>query len=539
MSARPTKFIFVTGGVLSSLGKGLASASLGALLEARGLRVTFLKLDPYLNIDPGTMNPFQHGEVYVTADGAETDLDLGHYERFTHARLTKANNVTAGKIYDAVIAKERRGDYLGGTVQVIPHVTDEIKARIQLASQGVDILLVEIGGTVGDIESLPFLEAIRQFRADVGRENVCYVHIALVPFVATAGELKTKPVQHSVKELRTVGIAPDVILCRTDRFLPRPVKAKIALFCNVDEDAVITAKDVDSIYEVPLILHQEGLDEKVAQVLNIWTGRPNLDAWRELGERIANPEREITIAMVGKYVELTESYKSLNEALHHGGIASRTRVKIVYHDSERLDDPSVLASANGILVPHGFGERGAEGKIAAVRFAREQRIPFFGICFGMQFSVIEYARNVAGLAGANSAEVDEKTPHPVIDLLPEQRDVREKGATMRLGAYPCVLRPGTRAFEAYGTAEISERHRHRYEFNPEYRDRLSRAGLVLSGTSPDGRLVEVVEVADHPWFVGCQFHPEFQSTPFAPHPLFTAFVAAAAMRTPAGLRSSV
>ncbi len=530
MRQRTTKFIFVTGGVLSSLGKGLASASLCALLEARGLGVTFLKLDPYLNVDPGTMNPFQHGEVYVTEDGAETDLDLGHYERFTSATMRKLNNVTAGRIYDAVIAKERRGDYLGATVQVIPHVTDEIKSRIRQAAEGVDILIVEVGGTVGDIESLPFLEAIRQFRADVGRENVCYVHIALVPYMSTAGELKTKPVQHSVKELRTVGIAPDVILCRTDRFLPRSVKAKIALFCNVDEDAVITAKDVESIYEVPLILHQEGLDEKVTQVLNIWSGRPNLRPWEEVVERVTKPSREVTITMVGKYVDLTESYKSLNEALHHAGIAHRARVRIEYVDSEKLSDAQALAGAAGILVPHGFGARGVEGKIAAVRLARERRIPYFGICYGMQMSVIEFARHAAGLEGANSFEVDEKTPHPVIDLLPEQRAVRDKGATMRLGAYPCVLQPGTKAFEAYGSAEISERHRHRYEFNPDYRDRLSRAGLVLSGTSPDGRLVEVVEVADHPWFVGCQFHPEFHSTPFRPHPLFKAFVAAALER---------
>ncbi|MCC6641590.1 MAG: CTP synthase [Deltaproteobacteria bacterium] len=527
MRQRTTKFIFVTGGVLSSLGKGLASASLGSLLEARGLGVTFLKLDPYLNVDPGTMNPFQHGEVYVTEDGAETDLDLGHYERFTSATMRKLNNVTAGRIYDAVIAKERRGDYLGATVQVIPHVTDEIKSRIRQAAEGVDILIVEVGGTVGDIESLPFLEAIRQFRADVGRENVCYVHIALVPYVSTAGELKTKPVQHSVKELRTVGIAPDVILCRTDRFLPKSVKAKIALFCNVDEDAVITAKDVDSIYEVPLILHHEGLDEKVTQILNIWSGRPNLRPWEEVVERVTKPSREVTITMVGKYVDLTESYKSLNEALHHAGIAHRARVRIEYVDSEKLADASALAGAAGILVPHGFGARGVEGKIAAVRLARERRIPYFGICYGMQMSVIEFARHAAGLEGANSFEVDEKTPHAVIDLLPEQRAVREKGATMRLGAYPCVLRPGTKAHAAYGSAEISERHRHRYEFNPDYRDRLSRAGLVLSGTSPDGRLVEVVELDDHPWFVGCQFHPEFHSTPFRPHPLFKAFVAAA------------
>ena len=533
MGARPTKYIFVTGGVLSSLGKGLASASIGALLEARGLGVTFLKLDPYLNVDPGTMNPFQHGEVYVTEDGAETDLDLGHYERFTSASMSKINNVTAGKIYDAVIAKERRGDYLGVTVQVIPHVTDEIKSRVHQAAEGVDILIVEVGGTVGDIESLPFLEAIRQFRADVGRENVCYVHIALVPYVATAGELKTKPVQHSVKELRTVGIAPDVILCRTDRPLPKSAKAKIALFCNVDDDAVITARDVETIYEVPILFHQEGLDEKIAQILNIWTGRPNLRPWEELVERCKHPEREVTIAMVGKYVDLTESYKSLNEALYHAGFAHRARVKIAYFDSEKLGDTSALAGADGILVPHGFGGRGVEGKIAAVRYARERRIPYFGICYGMQMAVIEFARHVAGLTDANSSEADEKTPHAVIDLLPEQRGLSEKGATMRLGSYPCVIRPGTKAFAAYGKERIAERHRHRYEFNPDYRDRLSRAGLVLSGTSPDGRLVEVVELEDHPWFLGCQFHPEFKSSPFRPHPLFVAYVEAALARAAA------
>ena len=501
MAARSTKYIFVTGGVLSSLGKGLASASIGALLEARGLRITFLKLDPYLNVDPGTMNPFQHGEVYVTGDGAETDLDLGHYERFTRARMGKINNVTSGKIYDAVLGKERRGDYLGGTVQVIPHVTDEIKASIHRAAGEVDVLICEVGGTVGDIESLPFLEAIRQMRTDVGRENVCYIHIALVPYVAAAGELKTKPVQHSVKELRTVGIAPDIILCRTDRFLPKPVKAKVSLFCNVDEDAVITAKDVDSIYEVPLILHQEGLDEKVTQVLNIWTGRPDLRPWEDILQRARSPEHDVTIAMVGKYVDLTESYKSLNEALYHGGFANRARVRIEYFDSEKLDDANVLAAAHGVLVPHGFGARGAEGKIAAVRFARERRIPFLGICFGMQFAVI--------------------------DLLPEQRAIAEKGATMRLGDCPCVLVPGTRTHKAYGQERIAERHRHRYEFNPEYRERLTGAGLVIAGTSPDGHLVEIVEVEDHPWFVGCQFHPEFASTPFKPAPLFVEFIRAA------------
>ena len=505
MARRPIKFIFVTGGVLSSLGKGIASASIGALLEARGLSVTFLKLDPYLNVDPGTMSPFQHGEVYVTGDGAETDLDLGHYERFSHARMGQVNNVTAGKIYDTVLSKERRGDYLGGTVQVIPHVTDEIKATMHAAAEGVDVLLCEIGGTVGDIESLPFLEAIRQMRADVGRENTCYVHIALVPHIAAAGELKTKPVQHSVKELRTVGVAPDVILCRTDRFLPKSVKAKIALYCNVDEDAVITAKDVETIYEVPLILNKEGLDEKITQLLNIWTARPDLSAWEDLMHRATHPEAEVTIALVGKYVDLTESYV----------------------DSEKLDDPGLLASVNGVLVPHGFGSRGAEGKIVAVRHARERGIPYFGICYGMQLAVIEYARHVANLEGANSREVNPATPHAVIDLLPEQRGVQEKGATMRLGDWPCVLHSGTRAFEAYGEEKITERHRHRYEFNPEYRDRLSQAGLTLSGTSPDGQLVEIVEVAEHPWFLGCQFHPEFASTPFKPHPLFVAFVGAA------------
>jgi CTP synthase len=527
VKGRTTKYIFVTGGVLSSLGKGLASASIGALLEARGLRITFLKLDPYLNIDPGTMNPQQHGEVYVTDDGAETDLDLGHYERFSHARMGQVNNVTAGRIYDSVLKRERRGDYLGGTVQVIPHVTDEIKERIHLAADGVDILIVEIGGTVGDIESLPFLEAIRQMRGDVGRENICYIHIAPVPYVATAGELKSKPVQHSVKELRTVGISPDVILCRTDRFLPKSVKAKISLFCNVDEDAVITAKDVDVIYEVPLILNKEGLDEKITQVLNIWTGRPDLRVWSDIVQRAKNPESEITIGMVGKYVELTESYKSLNEALYHAGFANRAGVKIEYFDSEKLDDPSVLAACDGILVPHGFGSRGAEGKTLAAGYARENRIPYLGICFGMHFSVVDFARNVAGLEGANSAEVDPHTPHPVIDLLPEQREVEEKGASMRLGAWPCVLQPGTSAFRAYGQERISERHRHRYELNPEYRERLEQAGLVIAGASPDGKLVEVVEIEDHPWFVGCQFHPEFASTPFHPHPLFVAYVAAA------------
>ncbi len=530
MSPRSTKYIFVTGGVMSSLGKGLASASIGALLEARNLGVTFLKLDPYLNVDPGTMNPFQHGEVYVTEDGAETDLDLGHYERFTNARLGKVNNMTAGRIYDSVLSRERRGDYLGGTVQVIPHVTDAIKEAIRAAAQDADVILVEIGGTVGDIESLPFLEAIRQFRADAGRENCCFIHVAPVLYQSTAGELKTKPVQHSVKELQSVGLAPDIILCRTDRFLSKAIKAKIALFCNVDEDAVITAKDVDSIYEVPLTFAKENLDEKIAQILNMWTGRPDLRHWERLHSTRLNTERVIKIGMVGKYVDLTESYKSLNEALYHGGFACAVDVQIEYFDSEKLIDTKVLSDVDGILVPHGFGSRGVEGKIRAIEYARENDVPFLGICLGMQLACCEFARNVAGLEGANSSEVDPETPHPVIDLLPEQREIEDKGATMRLGAYPCLLEPGSKTAEVYGTTEISERHRHRYEFNPAYRDRLAKAGLVFSGSSPDGRLAEVIELPTHPFFIASQFHPEFKSKPFDPHPLFEAFIRAAGTR---------
>ena len=530
MREREKKFVFVTGGVLSSLGKGLAAASMGALLEARGLRVSFLKLDPYLNVDPGTMNPFQHGEVYVTEDGAETDLDLGHYERFTSAVMGRKNNVTAGSIYEAVLEKERRGEYLGRTVQVIPHVTDEIVARIWRAAADVDLLFVEVGGTVGDIESLPFLEAIRQFRLQAGRGNVCYVHMGLVPYVATAGELKTKPVQHSVKELRAVGISPDVILCRTDRILPRAVKHKIALFCNVDEDAVIAAADVDSIYEVPLLFHEEGVDETLTRLLNIWTGRPDLERWQRLSSGARCARREVAIAMVGKYVDLTESYKSLNEALYHAGLSHEARVHIRYVDAEKLDGPEGLPEVAGVLVPHGFGGRGAEGKIVAIRYARELGIPFFGICFGMQLAVIESCRHVAGIADASSAELDPQTSSPVIDLLPAQRDVEKLGATMRLGTYPCVLVPGSRAHAAYGTERIAERHRHRYEVNPALCNTIARAGLTPSGRSPDGRLVEVIEASDHPWFLGCQFHPEFKSTPFSPHPLFHAFVAAALER---------
>jgi CTP synthase len=537
MSTRQTKYIFVTGGVMSSLGKGLASASIGALLEARNIGVTFLKLDPYLNVDPGTMNPFQHGEVYVTEDGAETDLDLGHYERFTIAKLGLVNNMTAGRIYDSVLSRERRGDYLGGTVQVIPHVTDAIKEAIGSAAEGADVILVEIGGTVGDIESLPFLEAIRQFRADAGRENCCFIHVAPVLYQSTAGELKTKPVQHSVKELQSVGLAPDIILCRTDRFLSKAIKAKIALFCNVDEDAVITAKDVDSIYEVPLAFAKENLDEKIAQVLNMWTGRPDLRHWERLFNASRNPDRTIKIGMVGKYVDLTESYKSLNEALYHGGFACGSEVRIEYFDSEKLVDTKVLSGLDGILVPHGFGARGVEGKIRAIQYARENDVPFLGICFGMQLACCEFARNVAGLEGANSTEVDPETAHPVIDLLPEQRAIEDKGATMRLGAYPCVLTPGSKSAEAYGVTEISERHRHRYEFNPDYRERLEAAGLVFSGSSPDGRLAEVIELPDHPFFIASQFHPEFKSKPFDPHPIFEAFVRAAGKHQTASLTS--
>ncbi|MCE2390438.1 MAG: CTP synthase [Proteobacteria bacterium] len=529
---RQPKYIFVTGGVLSSLGKGLSSASLGALLEARGLRVSFVKLDPYLNVDPGTMNPLQHGEVYVTTDGAETDLDLGHYERFTSVTLTRQNNLTAGRVYERVIQKERDGEYLGATVQVIPHVTDEIKSRVLELGRQTDVLIVEIGGTVGDIESLPFLEAIRQLRVDVGRDNALYVHIALVPFESSAGELKTKPVQHSVKELRSIGIAPEILLCRTDRYLPRSAKSKIAHFCDVAEEAVITAKDVDTIYELPLVLHGEGLDDQIVSRLNIWTGEPDLERWDRVVSVLKTPDLRVRIAMVGKYVDLTESYKSMNEALTHAGVAHGVGVDIQYIDSDKLEGAALgsLSDTDGILVPHGFGSRGAEGKIQAIRYARERRVPYFGICYGMQCALIEGARNLAGLAGANSTEIDPKTPHPVIDFMPEQRELKEMGGSMRLGAYPCRIRPDTLAARAYGVSEVSERHRHRYEVNPDYREKLEAAGLVVSGVSPDERLVEIVEYPDHPWFLACQFHPEFQSTPFEPHPLFRSFIGAAVRR---------
>ncbi len=536
-----TKFIFVTGGVLSSLGKGLASAAIGALLESRGLTVTLQKLDPYINVDPGTMNPFQHGEVFVTDDGSETDLDLGHYERFTHAKLGRNNNFTTGKIYHSVITKERRGDYLGGTVQVIPHITDEIKQSIHLAANGVDIVIVEIGGTIGDIESLPFQEAIRQFQTDVGKENVLYIHLTLVPYIETAGEVKTKPTQHSVKELRSIGIQPDILLCRTDRYLSKEIKSKIALFCNVSIDAVVTAKDVECIYEVPLVFHKEGLDSKIIELLNIWTRAPRLEAWEELVGKFQSPKHSVTIAIVGKYVDLTESYKSLNEALYHGGVGNDARVKLTFVDSEKLEEDNcddLLEGADGILVPGGFGTRGIEGKIYAARYARTNKIPYFGICLGMQIAVIEFARHVAGLTEAHSSEFNELTPDPVIYLMLEWFDERtgttqrrdessDKGATMRLGAYPCHLVKDTLAFRAYGKKEISERHRHRYEFNNDYTDRLTESGLVISGTSPNGDLVEIIEIKDHPWFLGCQFHPEFKSRPMDPHPLFRDFIEAA------------
>ncbi len=535
-----TKYIFVTGGVLSSLGKGLASAAIGALLESRGLSVTIQKLDPYINVDPGTMNPFQHGEVFVTDDGSETDLDLGHYERFTHARLGQDNNFTTGKIYYSVINKERQGKYLGGTVQVIPHITDEIKDSIRLVSKGVDVVIVEIGGTIGDIESLPFLEAIRQFKTDAGKDNVLYIHLTLVPYIATAGEVKTKPTQHSVKELRSIGIQPDILLCRTDRFLSHDIKSKISLFCNVDVEAVITAKDVECIYEVPLVFHKEGLDQRIVEQLHIWTRNPRLDNWEELVSRLNNPEYQVNIAIVGKYVDLTESYKSLNEALAHAGIPSRARVNLLFIDSETITSETcdrIMSQADGILVPGGFGSRGVEGKILAARFARENKIPYFGICLGMQIAVIEFARNLAGLKDANSSEFDKRTAHPVIYLMMEwydektktiqNRDVNsDKGGTMRLGAYPCDLEKNTLAFAAYAKENISERHRHRYEFNNEYLELFQEKGLIISGMSPGKDLVEIIELADHPWFLGCQFHPEFKSRPMNPQPLFKDFIKA-------------
>jgi len=518
---------------VSSLGKGLASASIGALLEGRGLKVTIVKMDPYINVDPGTMSPFQHGEVFVTDDGAETDLDLGHYERYLSTRMSQKNNFTTGQVYDTVINNERRGDYLGGTVQVIPHVTDEIKRRVREAGAGCDILISEVGGTVGDIESLPFLEAIRQFRWDMGRDNVLYVHLTLVPFIAAAGEVKTKPSQHSVKELTGLGIQPDVLLCRSDRDLEQGIKTKIAHFCNVDEQSVITARDVDCIYDLPMLLHEQDLDERVVEKLGIWTGAPNLSRWERVVQVVRKPRDTIRIAVVGKYVNLTDSYKSLNEALAHGGIANECRVELDFVDSEKIEQgglPAEVIDADGILVPMGFGPRGTEGKIAAVRYAREERTPFLGICFGMQLAVIEFARHVCGIEAATSREIDENATDAVIDFVPGQKDLDRKGGTMRLGAYPCVLGDRSLAAKMYGKKKIKERHRHRYEVNNAYRDTLAEKGLVLAGLSPDSSLVELVELPDHPWFIACQFHPEFKSRPFDCHPLFRGFIKAALSR---------
>ncbi|HYL78758.1 MAG TPA: CTP synthase [Bryobacteraceae bacterium] len=523
------KYIFVTGGVVSSLGKGIAAASIGCLLESRGLRVTLQKFDPYLNVDPGTMSPFQHGEVYVTDDGAETDLDLGHYERFTHAELSQSNNLTSGRIYEQIIHRERRGDYLGKTVQVIPHVTNEIKAAARKVATDVDVVIVEIGGTVGDIESLPFLEAIRQLRHELGRENTAFLHVTLVPWIAAAQELKTKPTQHSVKELRAIGIQPDMLLCRSERALPHEMKEKIALFCDVDVEAVITATDVQSVYEVPLVFAEQGVDEIILRLFHMEAKPRDLSRWTGMLERMQNPEDEVDIALVGKYVEYEDSYKSLKEALLHGGLAHRVKVNIHWIESEQLEWPGCAAELkkyDGILVPGGFGKRGVEGMITAIRYAREAKVPYFGICLGMQTAVIEFARNVCGMAEANSTEFDPATPDRVIYKLRELKGVDELGGTMRLGAYPCLLTEGSFAREAYGAPEISERHRHRYEFNREYEQVLTQGGLRLSGQTPDGVYVEICEISNHPWFLGCQFHPEFKSKPMEPHPLFAAFIGA-------------
>ncbi|MBI5902970.1 MAG: CTP synthase [Deltaproteobacteria bacterium] len=524
-----TKFIFVTGGVVSSLGKGLASASIGALLESRGLTITLQKLDPYINVDPGTMSPFQHGEVFVTDDGAETDLDLGHYERFTNARLSKRNNFTTGQVYDSIITKERRGDYLGCTVQVVPHVTDEIKGKILSISNGVDVAIIEVGGTVGDIESLPFLEAIRQLRFDLGKENVLYIHLTLLPFIATAQEMKTKPTQHSVNKLREIGIQPDILLCRCDRPLTSELKGKIALFCNVERDAVISAEDVKCVYEVPLVFHREGLDDKIIKLLNIWTRAPKLEQWEDLIKKVNSLRGEVTIGIVGKYVNLQDSYKSLHEALIHGGIANNCAVNLLYIDSEEIEKKAaaqVLKNVDGVLIPGGFGSRGVEGKIAAIRYSRENKVPFFGICLGMQVAIIEIARDLCGLKDADSSEFNPDTTAPVVDIMETQRGINAKGGTMRLGAYPCVIRKGSRAHASYGSTDISERHRHRYEVNNVYRQTLEKAGVEFSGLSPDESLVEIMEFRHHPWFVACQFHPEFKSRPLSPHPLFRGFVKA-------------
>ena len=536
-----TKFIFITGGVLSSLGKGLAAASIGALLQARGLKATIQKLDPYINVDPGTMNPFQHGEVYVTDDGAETDLDLGHYERYLGKALSQQNNYTSGSIYNSVIQKERRGDYLGGTVQVIPHITDAIKEAVINLPNGEDVALIEIGGTVGDIEGQPFLEAIRQLKNDLGKENVLYIHLTLVPYMKAAGELKTKPTQHSVKELRSIGIQPDIIIARSEVQLPDDLKRKIALFCDVDQDAVFTGVDVSCIYEVPLKFYDEGVDQKIAILLKLPARNAELSPWENLVDRLHNPEGTVRIGIIGKYVDLTEAYKSLHEALVHGGVANNVKVELEYVNSEKVTVKNVekkLKGLDGILVPGGFGSRGVEGKILSIKYARENKVPFFGICLGMQCACIEFARNVIGLEGANSEEFDAATPHNIIYLMKEWFDFRtkktevrdeesNKGGTMRLGAYPCKLKKDTMAHDAYQVVNIDERHRHRFEFNNKYIEPFESNGMVLSGTAPDESLVEIVELPGHPWFLGCQFHPEFKSNPMDPHPLFREFIGAA------------
>jgi CTP synthase len=526
-----TKMLFITGGVVSGLGKGIAGASIGALLESRGLNISLMKLDPYINVDAGTMNPYQHGEVFVTEDGAETDLDLGHYERFTNATLTRKHNCTTGQIYDAVIRKERAGEYLGGTIQVVPHIIDEIKDKIRQASQNVDISIVEIGGTVGDIESLPFLEAIRQFRHDHGRENTLFIHLTLIVYVDNGddGEMKTKPTQHSVGKLREIGIQPDILICRTRQYLPENIKKKISFFTNVEAEAVINGRDVESVYEVPLIFHQEGLDEKIVEYLRMWTGRPKLQPWADTMDRFKNPLDDVTIAFVGKYVEHRDSYESLNQALIHGGIAHRLRIRLQYINSEDLEQSKVLAllkNVHGILVAPGFGERGSEGKIAAVQYARIEKIPFFGICLGMQLAVIEFSRNVARISNASSGEFTPDCKENVIDLMPEQEGVEETGGTMRLGGYSATLKPGTLITSIYQTEHLVERHRHRYEVMNDFVPQLEKAGMVFSGYHLERDLVETIELEDHPWFIGCQYHPELKSKPLKPHPLFASFIAA-------------
>jgi len=532
LSKQQTRFIFVTGGVVSSLGKGIAAASIGRLLVERGMRVTIMKFDPYLNVDPGTMSPFQHGEVFVTDDGAETDLDLGHYERFIDRPLSQANNVTTGRIYLNVITKERRGEYLGSTVQVIPHITDEIKAAMKRLAPESDVVIVEIGGTVGDIESLPFLEAIRQFRHEIGRENAIFIHLTLVPYIAAAGEVKTKPTQHSVRELMEIGIQPDILICRTERALSEDVKRKIALFCNVEFGAVVESRDVPTIYEIPLSFHEQGLDERVMHRLGLLGRRaPDLSSWRNMVRRVVDPSDRVRIAVIGKYTELIDSYKSVQEALIHGGIGNDVGVEISWLASDlftgREKTRELLADFHGVLIPGGFGVRGVEGMLEAIRYAREAGLPFFGICLGMQTAIIEFARNVIGLDDSHSSEFAPECGNPVISLMESQQHVTDMGGTMRLGAYPCKLGPGTRAAEIYGVAQVSERHRHRYEVSNAYRDSFVEHGLTLSGLSPDGSLVEIVELQTHPWFLGCQFHPELQSRPTRPHPLFAGFVGAA------------